>query len=355
MLVTMEPGCPEEAVRQVQRWAGERGFRSRVLRSEQAVTVVLVGEGDLEQAKLLEFWPAVARVSRLFSPFKLAGRETKPEPTRFRVGPVEVGGEQIVVAAGPCAVEGRQQILEAALAVKEAGVQLLRGGAYKPRTSPYSFQGLAEQGLEMLAEAGQAAGLPVVTEVIAPEDVPLVARYADMLQIGARNMQNFALLTAAGENGRPVLLKRGPSARIEEWLLAAEYVLLTGNDQVALCERGIRTFERYTRNTLDLAAVAMVKELSHLPVFVDPSHGTGRHRLVAPLAKAGVMAGADGLMIEVHPDPVKARSDGYQSLTPDEVRHLVGELPAVAAAAGRRFGRDRAVGLTSLGEGGDEE
>ncbi|MDI6869949.1 MAG: 3-deoxy-7-phosphoheptulonate synthase [Bacillota bacterium] len=337
MLVTMEQGCPGEAVQEVERWAEELGFRPRVLRGEQATAIVLIGEGDAEGARSLEFLPGVVKVSQLFSPFKLAGRESKPETTRFRVGAVDLGGAEIVLISGPCAVEGREAILEAAQAVKEAGAHLLRGGAYKPRTSPYSFQGLAEEGLEMLAEAGRRVGLPVVTEVVAPEDVPLVARYADMLQIGARNMQNFALLTAAGEAGRPVLLKRGPSSTIEEWLLAAEYVLLTGNDRVALCERGIRTFERYTRNTLDLAAVAAVKELSHLPVIVDPSHGTGKCRLVTPLAKAAVMAGADGLMIEVHPDPAKAQSDGYQSLTPEELRRLAGELPAVAAAAGRAF------------------
>jgi 3-deoxy-7-phosphoheptulonate synthase len=354
MLVTMDEGCSDEAVQEVGRWAEELGFRPRVLRSGPAVAVVLVGEGDGEQARSLEFLPGVARVSRLFSPFKLAGRESHPEPTRFRVGTVEFGGEEVVLIAGPCAVEGRQEILDAALAVRQAGAHLLRGGAFKPRTSPYSFQGLAEEGLEMLAEAGKAAGLPVVTEVVAPEEVRLVAQYADVLQIGARNMQNFALLTAAGESGRPVLLKRGPAATIEEWLLAAEYVLLAGNDRVALCERGIRTFERLTRNTLDLAAVAAAKELSHLPVIVDPSHGTGKCRLVGPLAKAGVMAGADGLMVEVHPDPAKARSDGYQSLTPEELRRLAAELSQVAAAAGRRFGPATPPGWEVWERGGEE-
>lgn len=313
------------------------GFRPRVLQGERQTTIVLLEKEGRDAAAALEFLPGVVKVSHLFSPFKLAGRESKPESSAFRVGPVLLGGDQVVLIAGPCAVEDRAQIMAAARAVKRAGAHLLRGGAYKPRTSPYSFQGLAEEGLALLAEAGRAEDLPVVTEVVAPEDVPLVAGYVDFLQIGARNMQNFALLTAAGEAGRPVLLKRGPSATIEEWLLAAEYVLLTGNDRVALCERGIRTFERYTRNTLDLAAVAAAKGLSHLPVLADPSHGTGKYRLVPTLAKAAVMAGADGLMIEVHPNPELARSDGYQSLTPEELRALVAELPRVAAAAGRSF------------------
>ncbi|HHW15320.1 MAG TPA: 3-deoxy-7-phosphoheptulonate synthase, partial [Firmicutes bacterium] len=301
MLVMLEDRCPADRVQTVVDQAQALGFRPRVLRGERWTTVVLLGEGDAGGAQALEFLPGVVKVSHLFSPFKLAGRESQPETTRFGVGPVEIGGPEVVVIAGPCAVEGRAQILEAAEAVKAAGARMLRGGAYKPRTSPYSFQGLAERGLEYLAEAGERTGLPVITEVVAPEDVAVVAAYADVLQIGARNMQNFALLTAAGEAGKPVLVKRGLSATLEEWLLAAEYVLLAGEDRVILCERGIRTFERYTRNTLDLAAVAAAKELSHLPVFVDPSHGTGKCRLVAPLSKAAVMAGADGLLIEVHP------------------------------------------------------
>ncbi|MGE5508937.1 MAG: 3-deoxy-7-phosphoheptulonate synthase [Chitinophagales bacterium] len=337
MLVTLAEGADGAAVKAVAEHAAGLGFRPRVMRGKARTTVVLIGEGDREGARALEYLRGVARVSRLFSPFKLAGRESKGEPTCFRVGETEIGGPEVALIAGPCAVEGRAEIREAAQAVKAAGAHLLRAGAYKPRTSPYSFQGLAEEGLALLAEAGAETGLPVVTEVIAPEDVALVSRYAGMLQIGARNMQNFALLTAAGESGKPVLLKRGPSATIEEWLMAAEYVLLTGNDQVALCERGIRTFEQYTRNTLDLAAVAAVKELSHLPVLVDPSHGTGKCRLVPTLAKAGLMAGADGLVLEVHPDPAKARSDGYQSLTPAELEALVFDLPLVARAAGRVF------------------
>lgn len=351
MLVTLTEGADETAVRAVADQAAGLGFRPRVMRGGPQTTVVLIGEGDRERAAALEYLPGVARVARLFSPFKLAGRECKNEPTSFRVGEAVIGGPEVTLIAGPCAVEGRAEILEAARAVKAAGAHLLRAGAYKPRTSPYSFQGLAEEGLAMLAEAGAAAGLPVVTEVIAPEDVALVASYAGMLQIGARNMQNFALLTAAGESGKPVLLKRGPSATIEEWLLAAEYVLLTGNDQVALCERGIRTFESYTRNTLDLAAVAAVKQLSHLPVLVDPSHGTGKCRLVPTLAKAGLMAGADGVLIEVHPDPAKARSDGYQSLTPAELQALVAELPQVARAAGRSFRPGTEEGLQNSRNG----
>jgi 3-deoxy-7-phosphoheptulonate synthase len=267
--------------------------------------------------------------------YPLAGRSTHPAETVVRVRGLEIGGSRLGLIAGPCAVEDRRQILECARRVREAGARGLRGGAFKPRTSPYSFQGLAEKGLELLAEAREATGLAVVTEVLSPEQVPLVARYADVLQIGARNMQNFPLLVAAGESGLPVLLKRGPSATVEEWLFAAEYVLRTGNDQVILCERGIRTFEDHTRFTLALSSVPWLHALTHLPVLVDPSHGTGRAELVGPMARAAVAAGADGLLIEVHPEPARALSDAQQALTLDAFSRVAAECRAVAEAVGR--------------------
>lgn len=269
------------------------------------------------------------------SPFRLVARDARPEGTRVRLGRVEVGGPEFVVAAGPCAIETRDQMLAAAHGVAAGGARMLRGGAFKPRTSPYSFQGLGEEGLELLAEAGRAVGLPTVTEVVAPEDVELVARYADVLQVGARNTQNFALLKALGRIGKPVLLKRGMSTTIDELLQSAEYVLASGNPDVMLCERGIRTFETATRNTLDLNAVPVLKGRTHLPVLVDPSHGTGHRALIAPLSKAAAAAGADGLIIEVHPSPEDALSDGAQSLTPEMFADLMRDLVGHLALEGR--------------------
>jgi 3-deoxy-7-phosphoheptulonate synthase len=256
---------------------------------------------------------------------------------RIRVGDVTIGGDQLTIMAGPCSVEGKELLLEAARAVKAAGGHILRGGAFKPRTLPYSFQGLGEEGLKMLSEARDETGLPVITEVMAPEDVELVASYADVLQIGARNMQNFTLLKTVGKSERPVMLKRGMSATVEEWLGCAEYILNEGNPNVILCERGIRTYETITRNTLDVSAVPVIKQLSDLPVVVDPSHGTGIRSLVAPMAKAGVAAGADGLIIEVHPHPDKALSDGDQSLHPEEFADLMREIVPIAGAVGKRM------------------
>jgi 3-deoxy-7-phosphoheptulonate synthase len=255
--------------------------------------------------------------------------------TIVTVGPVQFGESKIVVMAGPCAVESREQLLTIAVSLKDLGANMLRGGAFKPRTSPYAFRGLAEEGLKYLAEAREITGLPVVTEVMDSRDVDLVSEYADMLQVGSRNMQNFTLLNAVGEAGKPVLLKRGLSATLEEWLMAAEYILATGNNQVVLCERGIRTFETWTRNTVDITAIPAVKELSHLPIILDPSHGTGRWKMVAPVAKAAVAAGADGLLIEVHPNPECALSDGPQSLTPDNFSKLLREIKPIAKAVGR--------------------
>jgi len=257
------------------------------------------------------------------------------ERSLVRVGPWNIGDRRIVLCAGPCAVEGREEMISLALSLKEAGAGILRGGAFKQRTSPYSFQGLGRDGLEILAEAGQAAALPVVTEVLDVRDLDVVMRYAAMVQVGSRSMQNYGLLKEVGRSGHPVLLKRGLAATIEEWLLAAEYILAEGNRQIVLCERGIRTFEPHTRNTMDIAAIAAVKGLSHLPVIADPSHASGRRELVAPLARAAVAAGADGLMIEVHADPAKALSDGQQSVTPEQLADLAAGLDRVAAAVGR--------------------
>lgn len=302
----------------------------KVPREERIVYIIdgkipkdLLAELDIESSK---------ETSRSF---KLASREYLEEATRVRVGEIEFGGPKVVICAGPCAVEGHQLLLDVARAIKDAGASVLRGGAFKPRTSPYSFQGLGEEGLRMLRSVSEEVGIPVLTEVTAPEQVSLVSRYADALQIGARNMQNFELLRAAGKAGRPVVLKRGPSATIEEWLLAAEYLLLEGNWEVILCERGIRTFETATRNTLDVAGIALTKTMTHLPVIADPSHATGRRELIAAASRAAVAAGADGLLIEVHPKPEIAMSDGPQSLTIREFELLMKEITKIARAVGR--------------------
>ena len=273
------------------------------------------------------------------SRYPLAARAANPGGTKVQIGPVTLGGPEFVLIAGPCAVESEGQLSQAALMAAHAGARMLRGGAYKPRTSPYAFQGLGETGLSLLAAKGREFGMPTVTEVMSAEELPLVARHADFLQVGARNMQNFALLRALGHVGKPVLLKRGLSATVEEWLLAAEYILSEGNPDVVLCERGIRTFETATRNTLDLNALALVKSLTHLPVIVDPSHGTGRRELVVPLSAAALAAGADGLIVEVHPEPHKALSDGDQSLDGDAVDQLARTLASLAPAVGRQLGR----------------
>ncbi|HEY3228293.1 MAG TPA: 3-deoxy-7-phosphoheptulonate synthase [Roseiflexaceae bacterium] len=283
----------------------------------------------------LELLDGVQEVVRITRPYKLAAREFHPQDTIVHVRGIPIGGPGCVVIAGPCAVESEQQIVETARSVLAAGATLLRGGAFKPRSSPYTFRGLGEQGLRLLALAREETGLPIVTEVMTPVDVELVARYADVLQIGARNMQNYQLLEEAGRSGMPVLLKRGLSATFEEWLLSAEYIIAQGNPNVILCERGIRTFETATRNTMDLNAVALAKRRSHLPVIADPSHGTGKWYLVAPLALAALAAGADGIIVEVHPDPDRAQSDGAQSLTCENFGALMPQLAAVAAALGR--------------------
>ena len=274
---------------------------------------------------------------KISSRIKLAARSEGKESTLIRIGDAVIGGEKVAVIAGPCSVESREQLMEAARAVKAAGASMLRGGAFKPRTLPYSFQGLGVEGLKILAEAREETGLPVVTEVMAPEEVRVVEEYADVLQIGARNVQNYPLLKRVGQARKPVLLKRGLASTIEEWLSAAEYVLHGGNPDVILCERGIRSYGKLTRFTLDLAAVPLLKEVSHLPVVVDPSHGTGIRSLVKPMSKAAVAAGADGLIVEVHPNPEEARSDGAQSLRPEDFKALMGELGPVARSVGRRL------------------
>lgn len=311
------------------------GLRVQISETETDSLLAVIGDAPADLDRALEALPAVLEVRRDSPPYALVSRTHRPEPSRVRVGDARIGGGPCTVIAGPCAVEDRPTLVAVARAVADAGASMLRGGAFKPRTSPYSFQGLGREGLHLLAEAREATGLPVVTEVMAPEDVGLVAEFADMLQVGSRNMQNFRLLSAVGEQPLPVLLKRGMMATIRELLLAAEYVLAAGNSRVVLCERGIRTFERATRNTLDVCAVPVLKEETHLPVIVDPSHAAGRRELVPALARAAVAAGADGLIVEVHPDPDNALSDGRQSLAPPAFRRLMDELGALAAAAGR--------------------
>ncbi len=345
MIVVMSPQATEKEVEAVRSKLLKKGLTVRLFRGNRGFIIEAFGDGPQILDMALEVMPGVEKVISLLHPFKLVSREFKREDTLIRVGDQVIGGKEIHLIAGPCAVEDKVQFLEIAHAVKEAGATFLRGGVYKPRTSPYSFQGHAEEGLAILNEARAQTGLLIVTEVMDPRLVPLVASCADILQIGARNMQNFPLLREVASVDKPVLLKRGPAAGIEEWLMAAEYILLGGNSKVILCERGVKTFERFTRNTLDLSAVPVVQRLSHLPVFVDPSHGTGRWWLVPPMSKAAVAAGADGLLLEVHPSPCDALSDGQQSLTPEKFRALVGEVKKVAEAVDRCLPNCFAAGL----------
>ena len=335
MIIVMRPAASEAEIRTVIGRVERMGYKVHLSQGEARTVIGVVGEKPIVDREQFDMMEGVEKTVRILQPFKLASREFKASDTVFPLGNHPIGGDEIMIMAGPCSVESRTQLLETAWAVKEAGAHILRGGAFKPRSSPYSFQGMGEEGLQILAEAREQTGLPIVTEVMAPEQVALVAEYSDILQIGARNMQNYALLHAVGRSNRPVFLKRGMMSTIEEWLMSAEYVLSNGNYQVMLCERGIRTFERYTRNTLDINAIPVLKQLSHLPVIGDPSHGTGKWDLVAATAKACVAAGADGLMIEVHPNPAEALSDGAQSLKPEKFAQLVRELKAVAAAVGR--------------------
>jgi len=337
VLVVMRQDATEEQIRGVMRAIEARGFKAHAIPGVQRTAIGITGNRGAVEAPALESLPGVLEVIPVSHAYKLVSREVKPEDTVVRIGSVEVGGPGLVVVAGPCAVESLEQTVHIAREVKKGGAQLLRGGAYKPRTSPYAFQGLGEKGLQILAAAREETGLPVITEALDNESLDLVEQYADAIQIGARNMQNFSLLKRAGRAKKPVILKRGMSATLEEFLMSAEYILAEGNYQVVLCERGVRTFSDFSRNTLDLAVVPAVKKLSHLPILVDPSHGTGRRDKVAPLSRAAAAVGADGVMIEVHHDPDVALSDGPQSITPDMFAELVGELRQIAPVIGRRL------------------
>jgi 3-deoxy-7-phosphoheptulonate synthase len=335
MMIIMNMDASSEQIELVTSRIKANGFQAHISHGQERTIIGVLGSNPSSIREQFTFLPGIDRIVPISRPYKIASRELVPHNTVFPLDGFQIGGDQVIVMAGPCAVESRSQMLEIAQAVKEAGAQVLRGGAYKPRTSPYSFQGLGEEGLEILAEARQLTGLPVVTEVMSPELVALVARYTDILQIGARNMQNFALLHEAGKCDKPVLLKRGNSATLEELLMAAEYILSHGNQRVILCERGIRTFETSTRNTTDINAIPVLKSLTHLPVILDPSHSTGHWELVAPVARAGIAAGADGLIVEVHQQPEIALSDGIQSLKPEKFAALVRETRAIAMAVGR--------------------
>ena len=335
MIIVMKHQASTAEVEQVLARVKRLGYKAHLSQGEERTVIGVIGDDRPIDPGNFAPLEGVERVLPVLKPFKLASRVMHPQDSLVNVDGLTVGGSQIVIMAGPCSIEDRHQMLEIAHAVKESGAAILRGGAFKPRTSPYSFQGLGEQGLKLLAKAREATGLRIVTEVLNPQDVPLVARYADILQIGARNMQNFALLNAVGEARKPVLLKRGMSATIQELLMSAEYILSHENYDVILCERGIRTFETATRFTLDLNAVPVLRKLTHLPVIVDPSHGTGHADFVAAMARAAVAAGADGLMIEVHPKPEEALSDGVQSLTPARFAELTRQLALIAKAVGR--------------------
>jgi 3-deoxy-7-phosphoheptulonate synthase len=338
MIVVMEQNTPNELIENVANRISELGLKAHVIRGTERTVIAAVGDERKVKVESFESYPGVCEVLPILAPYKMASRELKPDATEIQVLGFKAGRGSVGVMGGPCSVENEDQIVACARAVKQSGATALRGGAFKPRTSPYSFQGMKEDGLKLLDLARQETGLAVVTEVMSTEDVPLVAKYADILQIGARNMQNYRLLEAVGRSGRAVLLKRGPSASIEEWLLAAEYILNEGNPNVMLCERGIRTFETHTRFTLPLATVPYLHRKTHLPVIVDPSHGTGHSYLVTDMAAASVAAGADGLIVEMHPNPEKAMSDGYQSLDFPQFQEMMDRCRVIANALGKSFG-----------------
>lgn len=339
MIIIMRPDVSDEQINHVVEKLKQQGFGIHLSKGVERTVIGAIGDKSAIELETIQMLPGVSEIVPIRKPYKLVSREFKARDTVVRISKaLSVGADQkVAVIAGPCSVEGKKEILEAAQEVKKAGAVALRGGAYKPRTSPYSFQGLGEEGLKFLAEARKKTGLPIVTEVMDTRDVELVAKYADMLQIGARNMQNFNLLKEVGMTKKPVLLKRGPGSTIKDLLMSAEYIISEGNKNVVLCERGIKTFENATRNTLDLNAIPVIKKLSHLPVIVDPSHGTGEWDFVPAMSKASIAAGADGLLIEVHPHPDKALSDGSQSLKPDTFRELMGELKLIAKAIGREM------------------
>lgn len=336
MIVILKPNATEEQIQHILEKAEHLNLKAHISRGVERTIIGFIGPEDVLRVTPLEVFPGVERVIPVLAPYKLVSREFKKDKTVIKVRDgVEIGGQRLTMMAGPCSVEGQTSLLALAQQVKAAGATVLRGGAFKPRTSPYDFQGLGEEGLKYMQEAGERYGLATISEVMDPRHVELVARYVDILQIGARNMQNFSLLTEVGMTRKPVMLKRGLSATVKDWLMSAEYILAKGNFSVMLCERGIRTFETATRNTLDINAVALINQLSHLPIIVDPSHGTGRWGLVGSAAKAAVAAGCDGLMIEVHDNPQEALSDGAQSLLPDNFAALVKELRLVAQAVSR--------------------
>lgn len=337
MIVVMKGGSSQDEISGVKKRIEGAGLKANISEGIEHIVIGVLGQAFPELRDTLELLPGVEQVIPVTKPYKLASREFHPQDTIVELNGVTIGGNEIVVMAGPCAIESEEQLFATAQAVKAAGATVLRGGAFKPRTSPYQFRGLGESGLKILAQAGKETQMPIITEVMAPDHVDLVAKYADILQIGARNMQNFVLLDEVGKTKKPVLLKRGLSSNIQEWLLAAEYILAQGNEQVILCERGIRTFESYTRNTMDISAIPIIEKVSHLPIIADPSHATGKWYLVPPLALAAVAAGADGLLIEVHPNPDLALADGPQSLTFDNFRLLMSQLLPLAEARNRKL------------------
>ena len=333
----MKYGAGDKEVAGVIKRIHDAGLKEHLSQGVEHTIIGVVGQTFPELRDMLEEMPGVDEVIPVSKPYKLCSREFHPLDTTIQVGGVTIGGNEIVVIAGPCAVENEEQLFKTARAVKAAGATILRGGAFKPSTSPYQFRGLGKQGLELLAQARKDTGLPIITEVMSASEVALVAKYADILQVGARNMQNFSLLEVVGKMGKPIMLKRGLSATIQEWLLAAEYILAQGHEQLMLCERGIRTFETYTRNTMDISAIPLIEKVSHLPIIADPSHGTGKWYLVSPMALAAVAAGADGVMVEVHPNPDTALKDGAQSLNFDNFQRLMSRLKPVAKCVGRRL------------------
>ena len=337
MIIVMKPGAKEESIRRVLNLIEANNLEAHLSNGKEVTIIGVVGDKTKISQQNLEIFEDVDKIVEVTESYKLANKKFHPEPSIIKVGNASIGGNELVIMSGPCAVESPEQVMETAIAIKKCGAQILRGGAYKPRTSPYSFQGLEEDGLKMMKEAKDETGLAIVCEVTSLSAIESAAKYVDMLQIGARNMQNFYLLKEAGKTGLPILLKRGLSATYEEWLNASEYIMAEGNPNVVLCERGIRTFESGTRNTLDISAIPVIKSRSHLPIIVDPSHASGVRKYVAPLAKAAVAAGADGLMIETHPNPATALSDGPQSLTFEQFDVLCKELRPFAELMGKKF------------------
>lgn len=337
MIIVMKPQAKKESIERIKNLIESKGLDAHISTGKEVTIIGVVGDKSRLRDQNLEIYEDVEKVVAVTESYKLANKKFHPEPSKVKVGNVTIGGDSLVIMSGPCAVESKEQLLATAHAIKKAGAQILRGGAYKPRTSPYAFQGLEEEGLQYMKEAREETGLPVICEVTSLNAIEAAVKYVDMLQIGARNMQNFYLLKEAGKSGLPVLLKRGLAATIDEWLNASEYIIAEGNPNVVLCERGIRTFETATRNTLDISAVPVIKDKSHLPIIVDPSHATGVRAYVKPLAMSAIAVGADGLMIETHPNPATALSDGPQSLTFEQFEELTRELRPLAALMGKKF------------------